>query len=497
MRPLPPARVLVALGLLAAGLAAATSLLAAGGVPHVTDEVAYTLQARLFAHGMRAGPPADNASMMVFPFWEIHGASYAVFPPGWPALLAVGEAAGLAWLVNPLLVALLPALAARIARHLDAPPGRAALVAALSPAAWVMASSRMAHTSVLVALGVALVAVLDDGPRRRLAGAVAGAAVGYVVLARPFDAFLLGGPILVVGLLRRRGAAGLIVMPALATTLLLYDNAHLTGDPLRFPVNVFLDRWLADRGRVGCNRLGFGPDVGCALTFGTWGHTPLKALRFAGENLRSLDRLFLGLPGGLALAAWGAWRLRRPWPLLAMLALVVGYGLYWSPGRAYGARFYHPMLLVLPALAAAGIEGLPRAVGRWAPGLLVAAAAAGGSGAIRDLADAYWCVDDGLVRLLDEHGIREGVVFLDERGTRPAAWPVLGGELVCDPMMTSGEGLALTDPTRTRGGLQVRHALPDPEQERAYLELLQPGAPAWRVVHDIPTGRRAILQVAP
>ena len=70
------------------------------GVPHVTDEVAYTLQAKLFAAGMRMGPAADVPSMLDYPFWVGAPASYSPFPPGWPALLAVGEFVGAPWAVN-------------------------------------------------------------------------------------------------------------------------------------------------------------------------------------------------------------------------------------------------------------------------------------------------------------------------------------------------------------------------------------------------------------
>jgi len=141
---------------------------------------------------MRVGPAADNASMLDYPFWVSAPASYAPFPPGWPALLALGELLGAPWLVNPILGAAVPVLVWAIARHWadEAVARLAVVVAALSPAVWIMAASRMSHTSALVALGaVALVAM------RRPAGirywALGGLAAAYVVLARPLDALLV------------------------------------------------------------------------------------------------------------------------------------------------------------------------------------------------------------------------------------------------------------------------------------------------------------------
>ena len=140
--------------LLAVALAAGAALGPLEGIPHVTDEIAYTLQSRLFAAGMRTGAVADNASMVLFPFWQTTGPGHAVFPPGWPALLALGELLGAALWVNPLLCGLLPLLTWGLAREIGSPAQArlAAMVMALSPGVWMLGASRMAHTSTLVAL---------------------------------------------------------------------------------------------------------------------------------------------------------------------------------------------------------------------------------------------------------------------------------------------------------------------------------------------------------
>ena len=468
-------------GAAGAALAALVSALGLGRMPHVTDEVSYTLQARLFAAGMRTGPGAGAPSMAEYPLWNIAPESYSVFPPGWPGLLALGEVLGAAWLVNPLLFGLAPYLTWRLVRpHV---PARAALMGAwllaASPAALILAGSRMAQPSVLVAL---LLAALG---RPWLAGA----AVGYVVLARPFDALLLGGPLLLWSLWRRPHPA-LLALPALAAGLLLCDNTALTGSPLTFPVNPWFDQWASP----GCNQLGFGETIGCVEPVG---HTPGRAASLAGASLRRLDLLLLGgLGGGLVAALGGVWALgaRRGAVLLVPLVLtVLGYALYWSPGMAYGARFYAP---ALPGLCVLTGALAVRLLGRWAPAVL-ALPLASLLWIVPGLGD-YWCLDGGLARQLDEAGIEEGVLFVQSVGRRESAWPEVGVEaFTCDPMLTSGEAFWRMDPTDAVGGLRVRHVPGEPSQIPAYMGDLGGERRAWLVHRGEGAAEWALFEVTP
>lgn len=477
---------------LLAGWAARVPL---GGVAHVSDEVAYTLQARLFAAGMRVGPAADNSSMLMYPFWTTEPASYSPFPPGWPALLASGERIGVPWLVNPLLVMFIPLVIWRLTlRWSDRRTARlAVMIFALSPGVWLMAASRMAHTSVLLALGlIAVVAV--ERPSAWRAWAVGGVAAGYIVLARPFDALLLAAPLLLIGLAGTRRWVTRLAWggaPALAAVALLLDNQLLTGEWWSFPMNDWFDAWRPDR--QGCNRLGFGAEIGCAPTLGSFGHTPLKALKLTWTGLLRLDSLLLGVPGGLLLAIWGARKLSPRWPWLIAAALLLAYSLYWSPGRAYGARFYHPLMLILPIAIATTLRSIALP---WAWLGIAAITVAGGSRVARDLADRYWCVDNGLVQLLAANGVEDGVVFLRAKGKRAAAWPVLGVDsFECDPLLESGDGLQLNDPAYPSAGLRVRHALQTTAQMQAFVARHHPGSAAWLITHDVAKDRRTIARV--
>lgn len=462
-----------------------------GGIPHVSDEIAYTLQSRLFAAGMRVGEAADNASMWVYPFWNSDGPMYSPFPIGWPMLLSLGERMGLAGWVNPLLCGVAPVLVYRIGRSVqDVRTGvLAALICACSPGLWIMGGSRMAHTSVLIALGVLVVTVLERSDSWK-AWAVGAASAAYVVLARPFDAALLAAPLLAWGLMpahRARSLGWWIGLPAAATVLVLMDNQALTGDWFRFPMSDWYDQW---QDRTGCNRLGFGADVGCAQTLGSWGHSPTKALSLAWETAQRFDRLFLGVPGGGLLAVlFALWkRAKIGWVWVALV--VVGYALYWSPGRAFGARFWHPLYLVAPVALAMGLAPLRRL---WVVLGLMGLSVVGLSRASAELADDYWCTSPGLSHSLQAQGIDSGVVFIRSVGVQPVSWPRLGVErFSCDPMLASGNGWLLAHPETPRGGIQIRHALPNMDQTRAFIAAHHPNQPAWLVVQDVRSGTHQV-----
>lgn len=460
------------------------------GMPHVTDEIAYTLQAKLFANGVRFGPQPDNETMWMLPFWNASGPSFSPFPWGWPAVLGVGEALGMATVVNPLLVGLLPWLVYRI----GAVSGgtrlgvTAALIVACSPGVWLMAASRMAHTSVLVALGVLMVVALE---RRWTMARVwlGGLAAAYVVLARPFDAALLGVPLLILGAMSCPSRLRVLWLgaPIVAGAAVLIDNWWITGSLTSFPMSIWFDEWM---GREGCNRLGFGPDVGCSPTLGDYGHTLKKAWILAGQAAVRFDGLLLGVPGATLLALFGAWRLRARRGLLWVALIVAGYALYWSPGRAYGARFWHPMYLVVPIAVAAALRPIPM---RWVGVIVFAASGWGMRTVLPEIGSGYWCVDGALRDRLNAEQITEGVVFLLGDGRRSEPWPALGVDrFSCDPMLEAGDAWAIADPTKMTGGIQFRHALRDPAELRAYMIRFHEGQPAYMVRHNVEDDTRTI-----
>ena len=303
------------------------------GVPHVSDETNYLVQAKLFATGKRVDEEFVLSNLYPLPFWITWlPFSASSFPIGWPVLLAAGEFLGIGNLVNPLICGFLPCLGWLFFRQLRRqPPARephgeierqnllAAGFLALSPGVWLLGASWMAHTSCLAALFLLALGVLSSN--WALAG---GFGWAYLLLARPFDGVVLGGALFL--LLFRGGKSiswdlKLLVAPFLAGLLLLFENSAITGDALQFPINMWFAKFAENKDVVAenCNRIGFGAEVGCMPTLGSFGHTFEKGLELAKDSFLRLDRLLFGIAGLSSLVIIGAWKQRGQWKLMLFM----------------------------------------------------------------------------------------------------------------------------------------------------------------------------------
>lgn len=495
-RPPSPTRTplrLAVLGGVAFLLSCGLALGPLDGLPHVSDEVAYLLQARTFASLRAVGDPAVAPSLVTYPMIGMEPGLHGAFPPGWPLLLSLGVALGWPLGLNPLLASLLPWATWRLARHL-APDAAlvAATLTALSPGVILLAASRMSQTSTLLAL-LLLAGTVVAAPCRRSQVLLGAAAAAWVVATRPFDGLVLAGPLLALLLWRQRDGWtwGLgLSLPALAVAGVLAFNHATTGHPLTFPGTAFWDGFVPER--PGCDRLGFGPQVGCVPVQGSWGYTPAKALGALVDSLVLYDRLFLGIPGGSLAVLAGAWSLARgrgaagSLPFFLPFLVPLAYLLYWSPGHAFGARFYHPLYVATPTLAALA---LVRVGPGLRTGLLVATSLAGLTLAGRDLSRGYWCVDGAVRDVVRGAGV-DGVVFLHRTGTHPGSWPWLGASFTCDPMLASGSAFGWRGPDLEEG-VRFRHLTADPAQATLYMEEVHPGEAAW--VLEGPVGQVPVL----
>ena len=88
------------------------------GVPGFVDSCAYMFQARLFAHGMLSAPPPPEPKFFEVIHIILSDRWYTVYPPGYPAILALGVLLGIPWLVNPILAALTIVCIFRLAKEL-------------------------------------------------------------------------------------------------------------------------------------------------------------------------------------------------------------------------------------------------------------------------------------------------------------------------------------------------------------------------------------------
>jgi hypothetical protein len=368
------------------------------GVPDVPDEMGYLHMARTFADGALVAP-SPPAREFFYTSWAVHDRDrwYAVFPPAYGVLLAIGSLLGAPGLVNAVLGALLVpvlfVLARAIARR-DGHEGDGELVARVAVllylASWfrlVHAGSFMAHPTAALftalALAGAWMGFLAPGRRPRLAAAVAGASLAALVATRQLDAVVLAialAPALVVALVAARDRRALLVRAGVAAACgapllagyLAYNHA-LTGDALLPPQQRYME--LKER-RGDCFRLGFGPGVGeCPLTqnthFGKDGFAPRHAAANTGKRLDAWNRYSFGwmplaaLPGLALIAAavaGGAASRRRAVLGAVVAATMLGYALFFYHGVTYGARFYYsafPVALILSALVLVDLGRLP------------------------------------------------------------------------------------------------------------------------------------------
>lgn len=349
------------------------------GVPDIPDELSYLHQARGFADGVLA-PESPPLADFHYVSWGVHdrGRWYSVFPPGYGALLAIGVKAGLPWLVNPLLGALLVLALFALACDLFEGDGVGPRISVLLYlGSWfrlMHAGSYMSHP--LAALLTALAALgawrgIIAGTARSWA-LTAGVALGVLAATRPLNAVLLVIALAPFGL---RRSALLRLWPALAALipiLIGYGayNRTLTGAALLPPQQ----RYMEIKEQVkDCFRLGFGPGVGeCPITqntnYGKNGFQPRDAAINTGRRIDAFIRYSFGfaplvlLPalGALLGAASVAAARRRALAAWLLIVTVVGYGLFFYHGVAYGARFYYEAFAFTLLLSAAGIVDLGR-----------------------------------------------------------------------------------------------------------------------------------------
>jgi hypothetical protein len=349
-------------------------------VPHVPDEVAYWFQAKYFSTGQLYLPAPPDVAAFELPHTIVdRGKWYGIFPPGWPAVLAIGMWLGVPWSINPLLGATAIVLLHRLAVHLYSHRVADITVAlvAVSPMFLLMSAGLMSHPLSLV---LGLLAVLgwrraiEDGSR---GWAVAGGmALGGLVLTRPIEAAVVTIVLTIWGVagMARRGAlfrlAGFLIVAIAIGSLTLPYNAVLTGRPLYDPITKYFD----DRYYPGSNRLGFGAAVGNT----GWrndlrpGHSPAEAVLNGRRNAYLINlELFGWTCGSLAAVAAlllvGRWSRADGFVASLALSIVGALALYWYGGADFGARYWYQLVAPLAMLSARGIESLAERAQRLAP----------------------------------------------------------------------------------------------------------------------------------
>ena len=340
-------------------------------LPHILDAVSYTYQAGLLATGQLAAPAPPIPDAFRGPFqvmWD--GRIFSQYPPGAPAIYALGRIVGLEWLVGPLACFALIGFTAWTARALfgNACGLLVLILGALSPFVLFQAGAYMSHPVAGGVLAGALAAfVAAERGRKPYLYAITGALLGVAFVAREVASVLFAIP-LALWLISRRSWESLALVCIFGMPFVvgyLVYNLRETGSPFLLPRMIF----------DAADHFGFGDGVGFHTR-----HTLAAGFANTDELLTLLQFDLFGWP---PLFAFGVLLLpfllgpRESWDLLAatgFLAFVVAYVAYFYHGNALGPRYYFEALPWLLLLAARGFQLLGALARTWAaPALILGA----------------------------------------------------------------------------------------------------------------------------
>jgi hypothetical protein len=348
-------------------------------VPHVHDEIAYLFQARIFLTGHFSAPLPCAPGSFDFPHIVNSGRWYSIYPPGFPALLALGLLLGVPWLINPLLGGLAVILIFLLG--VEVYSRRVGILAALLSAVslWMLltSSSLMSHTSSMFAGAVFLLFSFRSLRAPTIVnGLAAGLGLGAAILIRPANAVLLAAVFLVVLVIwtvrefkaRWKNILALALAMGLAAGFFLYYNAATTGHALK-------PGYIARYGSA--YSVVFGRPATLDFDF-----TPLTSVVQIGDNLGAINRYLFGWPltslWPLLFLVW-AWIRREEGTgrdlllLSAFLTMLVGFFFFWGAFTYFGARMYFEAFPLLVLLAARGLDAAPKLLAGAARGVGVKA----------------------------------------------------------------------------------------------------------------------------
>ncbi|HXD23112.1 MAG TPA: hypothetical protein VN613_07120 [Gemmatimonadaceae bacterium] len=400
------------------------------GRPLLIDEIVQMLQARMYVAGHLWVPVAAHREFYsILHVVDTGDKVYSQFPPGGPAMLALGELVHVPWLVGPACGAISVALFSRLLKLTDPQASRAfhvgaTLLFAVTPFGAFMFGSHMNHATTLMWLMLSTVALglVASSPAPRIGWAfVNGLGLGVAATIRPLDAFAFALPaaawLLVLAWRDKQrwsdalaSGAG-VAIPFIA---MMYVNAQTTGSPLLFGYEVL-----------------WGKAHGLGFHAAPWGdrHTPSRGVELISLYVTRLQSYLFETPfpamlpviGGLALTK----RLSAVDRYLLVSATLLGafYFAYWHDGFFLGPRFVFPWLPVLVLYTAR----LPRLVReRFGRGRIWAGTnAALASGAVMAVAFSLPVrvieYQNGLTSMRDDYtaesaaaGVHDALVFVRE-----------------------------------------------------------------------------------
>jgi hypothetical protein len=419
------------------------------GGPRIIDATAYLLQARGFASGHLTLPTLEPSASLRGRFLyfspELRHLS-VLFPPGYPAVLALSILLGSPWLLGAALAAALVWMTAKLTLRLFDDKTAALFAAILST---INACLRY-HTADTMSHGLCALLVVTAlygafGSRRRDA-LLSGFVLGWLVATRPVTALAIGFVIAIRWLVVERSlrSLGLITLGLIPGTLLWLGYQWVsTGSPWFSTQYAYYA--VAD-GPPGCFRYGFGQGIGCLFEhgsyvakrlphgYGLWQavYVTLLRLRWHALDVLNVELLFPVVIWALALAA------RRPhlkyvaWSIVAVvLAYLPFYFDASYPGG--GARLFVDVV-ALEQVLVAGLF-VHHGIGRWLVSMSLAGFAFHGVFEHRQLMERDGGRPMFEPHVLDAQGIAHGLVFVDTDhgfllGHEPAVTDVNRGRVV-------------------------------------------------------------------
>lgn len=326
------------------------------GVPGFIDSCSYMFQARLFAHGMLSAPlPAEPD------FFEVGNTIlsdkwYTVYPPGYPAILALGVLFSISWLINPLLGALTIVCIYLLGKELydDSIAKFSAILACTSSFFLFMSSEFASHTATLFFVTLVFLCFVWMVKKKRplLSSVVCGVSLGVALLCRPYTTVLICIPIAVAAIVARKKLSPRYILigtvPLLVACLaFLAYNYVTTGHPL-------LLGYIALHGKG--HYPGFHQDP--------WGnefHTVVQGFKYVLGNLNALNYYLFEwpVPSLFFLCLFLGYGKKRfwEWILVGWIgALLVGHFFYFFNKLDFGPRFVYESLPALILLTSKGVS---------------------------------------------------------------------------------------------------------------------------------------------
>ncbi len=271
------------------------------GGPRIVDATTYYLEARAISEGRLAWAEGDPSEVGRFLVRDAGGSHVAgIFPPGYPAILAIGFLLGAPMMIGPCLAfgvtwatgSLARAALATDAAVADGVTRLAVLLSVVCGALRYHTADTMSHGLAALCATVGLACAYRLRESRRARDALgAGAALGLLVAARPFSGAALA--LVMAFLLGRRASLRSLVLAALAgapfLALLIAHQHAATGEWLQSSQAVY---YANSDGPNGCFRYGFGAGIGCLHEHGDFVRHNLRdgygLVAAAGTSLRRL-----------------------------------------------------------------------------------------------------------------------------------------------------------------------------------------------------------------